>query len=193
VKPPKKKALPRRGTLRRAEAYFIAHVGEILDNKTLRQAIGDGSDSWTRRVRELRERHGYKIRTNLDRPDLRPGQYMLEDLDRVPVFARSVNKKLRAFILERNGYTCKSCGVGAGDIHEDGRPARLQIAHIVDASHGGTNDPSNLRALCSLCNEGSANLSPARASRSQLLGTIRRANPDDQRAVLEWLRNRFGE
>jgi hypothetical protein len=179
--------------LARAEAYFIEHVGQILDNKTLREAVGGTSDSWTRRVRELRENLGYKIRTHLDRPDLKPGQYMLEDLHRLPVVARSINKTLRAFILERNGYTCGSCGVGAGDIHEDGRPARLQIGHVIDASHGGTNDPSNLRALCSLCNEGSSNISPARQSQSQLLATLRRANVDDQQVAFEWLRKKLGE
>jgi 5-methylcytosine-specific restriction endonuclease McrA len=188
-----KSSQPRKGTLRRAEAYFIDHVGEILDNKVLRREIGDGSDSWTRRVRELREKLGYKIRTNLDRPDLKPGQYMLEDLRRSPLVERSVSKKLRAFILERNGYTCQSCGIGAGDIHEDDRPARLQIAHVVDVSHGGTNDASNLRALCSLCNEGSSNISPARQSQSQLLATLRRAKPADQQVALEWLRKRLGK
>jgi len=181
------------GALRRAEAYFVEHVGEILDNSTLREAIGSGSDSWTRRVRELRENLGYKIRTHLDRPDLKPGQYILEDLHRIPVVARPVNKKLRAFILERNGYTCASCGIGAGEIHEDARPARLHIGHIIDASHGGANDPSNLRALCSLCNEGSSNISPARESQSQLLAILRRARPDSQLAAFEWLRKRLGK
>lgn len=184
--------MPKRGTLRLAEAYFVAHVGQILDNKTLRKEIGDGSDSWTRRVRELRDKFGYKIRTHLDRPELKPGQYLLEDLDRLPVVARSVSKKLRAFILERNGYTCQSCGVGAGDIHEDGRPARLQIAHIIDVSHRGTNDASNLRAMCSLCNEGSSNISPARQSQSQLLAAVRRARPNDQQAAFEWLKKKLG-
>jgi 5-methylcytosine-specific restriction endonuclease McrA len=193
VAPRQKSPQPRRGTLARAEAYFIEHVGEVLDNKTLREAIGGTSDSWTRRVRELREKLGYKIRTHLDRSDLRPGQYMLEDLHRVPVVASSINKKLRAFILERNGYTCGSCGIGAGDTHEDGRPARLQIGHIIDASHGGTNDPSNLRALCSLCNEGSSNISPARQNRSQLLASLRRARPDDQEAAFEWLKKKLGK
>lgn len=189
----KKQPQPRRGTLRRAEAYFIDHVGEILDNKTLRKEIGGGSDSWTRRVRELREKLGYKIRTHLDRSDLKSGQYMLEDLNRTPVVARSVSKSTRAFILERNGYTCQSCGIGAGDTHEDGRPARLQIGHVTDVSHGGTNDASNLRALCSLCNEGSSNISPARQSQSQLLAALRRAKPADQRVAFEWLRKKLGK
>lgn len=181
------------GALKRAEAYFVAHVGEIVDNGTLRKEIGEGSDSWTRRVRELRENLGYKIRTHLDRPDLKPGQYILEDLHRVPVVARAISKRLRALILERNGYTCLSCGIGAGECHEDGRPARLHIGHIVDISHGGSNDPSNLRALCSLCNEGSSNVSPARQSQSQLLASLRRARPDDQLAAFEWLKKRLGK
>jgi hypothetical protein len=181
------------GAMRRAEAFFVANVGKVLGNPTLRRVIGGTADSWTRRVRELREKLGYNILTNVDRSDLKPGEYILIDLHRRPVVSAKISKKLRATVLERNGYTCQSCGIGAGEIHEDGRPARLQIGHIIDASHGGKPEMDNLRALCSLCNEGSANVAPPRRNRSQILAVLRRSRPDDQRAALAWLKKKFGE
>ncbi len=171
----------------------MEHVGEIIDNKTLREAIGATSDSWTRRVRELREDYGYKIRTHLDRPDLKPGQYILEDLERVPVIARSISKTMRASILARDDHACRSCGIGAGEIHDDGRRARLHIGHVQDVSHGGANDEGNLIALCSLCNEGSSNTGSPRQSQSQLLGALRRARAGDQLVAYEWLKKRLGK
>ena len=56
---------------------------------------------------------------------------------------------------------------------------------------GGTDDPSNLRALCSVCNEGAANLTLGRPSHEKLLIQIRRATGADQLKVLEWLVKKF--
>jgi len=56
---------------------------------------------------------------------------------------------------------------------------------------GGTDDPSNLRALCSVCNEGAANLTLDRPSHEKLLIQIRRATGFDQLKVLEWLVRKF--
>ena len=179
------------GTLRRAEAFFVANVGKVFDNATLRETIGGTADSWSRRVRELRSKYGYNIQTHHDRSDLKPGQYVLADLHRRPILGKSISKRLRAMVFERNGYTCKSCGVGAGEIHENGRPARLHVGHIIDESHGGKADLDNLRAMCSICNEGASNVSPARPNVSQILALLRRAHPDEQRAALEWLKQKF--
>jgi hypothetical protein len=56
---------------------------------------------------------------------------------------------------------------------------------------GGTDDPSNLRALCSICNEGAANLTLDRPSHDKLLIQIRRATGADQLKALEWLVKKF--
>lgn len=175
----------------RLREYFLAHIGEVLDSDTLRQ-VGDISE-WARRVRELRDDEGYEILTHNDRADLKPGEYLLTNPKPRPVIARDVSKETRALVLDRNGYTCQMCGVAAGDEHpdDDDRPARLHIAHIVDKSRGGGDEPSNLRALCSVCNEGSANITLARPDEVTLLAQVRRGDQNAQLAVLKWLLSKF--
>jgi hypothetical protein len=179
--------------LRRAEAFFTSNVGKVFDNKTLREAIGGTTDSWTRRIRELRDELGYNVQTNSERPDLKPGEYVLVDLKRRPVVSRKISKKLRSMVLERNGYACQACGIGAGEMHDNDRPARLHIGHVSDAYHGGKPEMDNLRALCSLCNEGAANVSLPRASKSQIIAMLRRTAPSEQREALEWLKRKLGK
>jgi len=81
------------------------------------------------------------------------------------------------------------CGALAGEPHsyDKGRKTRLHIGHIVDKSLGGTDAPSNLRALCSVCNEGTANLTMDRPSAGKLLVQARRAKSEDQLELLKWL------
>ena len=85
------------------------------------------------------------------------------------------------------------CGAVAGEPHpyEPLRKARMHIGHIVDKSQGGADEPSNLRALCSVCNEGASNLTLERPSAQKLLAQIRRAKRGDQTEVLKWLVGKF--
>jgi len=171
--------------------YFLNHIGEVLDSDTLRE-IADISE-WARRVRELRNEEGYQILTHHDRTDLKPGQYILINPKPQPAFAREISKEVRAYVLDRNGFTCQMCGAVAGEPHpyDPNRKTRLHIGHIIDKSMGGTDDPSNLRAICSVCNEGASNLTLERPSSDKLLIQIRRATGADKLKVLEWLVNKF--
>jgi 5-methylcytosine-specific restriction endonuclease McrA len=63
----------------------------------------------------------------------------------------------------------------------------------VDKSHGGKDELSNLRALCSTCNQGAKNVMTEKPSVIWLLTQIRRAGQDEQRAVYKWLREKFGD
>ena len=63
----------------------------------------------------------------------------------------SLKPSLRFKILHRDQYRCQACGATA----EDG--AKLHVDHILPVSKGGTNNESNLRALCSECNIGRGN------------------------------------
>lgn len=178
------------GAKNRLREYFRAHVGEVLDSDTLRDVAG--TSEWGRRTRELRQKEGMNIQTHHDDATLKPGEYRLASLKPLPVFVSPISKETRAFVLDRNGYTCQMCGTAAGEPHpHDGRTTRLHIGHIVDQSHGGTNDPNNLRALCSVCNEGAANVTPERPTTQKLLAQIRRAPRGSQQEVLEWLRKKF--
>jgi hypothetical protein len=68
---------------------------------------------------------------------------------------------------------------------------RLHIGHIIDKSMGGGDDAGNLRAVCSVCNEGAKNLTLDRPSSSKLLAQIRRATGTDQIAILRWLLRKY--
>lgn len=173
--------------------YFLDHLGEVLDSDTLREVAG--ISEWARRARELRNEEGYQILTHHDRSDLKPGQYILENPKPQPAFAREISKETRAYVLDRNGFTCQMCGAVAGEPHpyDSTRKTRLHIGHIIDKSMGGTDDPANLRAICSVCNEGASNLTLDRPSYEKLLIQIRRATGADQIRALEWLVKKFPE
>lgn len=172
-------------------AHMTANLGQVLTSDQLREASGNASE-WARRVRELRDEHGYNILTHNDRSDLSPGEYMLEDLTRREVRERGISKETRALVLDRDGFTCQSCGAVAGEPNpHDGRPTRLQLGHWIDKSQGGTDDATNLRALCSVCNEGAANITTARPDHEKLLAQIRRSSGSEQVKVLDKLVRKY--
>lgn len=182
----------KKGARSKLREHFLNNIGKIMDSDELREVAG-GITEWGRRVRELRSEEGYQIQTHNDRGDLKPGQYVLEDSKPIPAFERTISKETRAFVLDRNGFTCQMCGAVAGEPHpyDITRKTRLHIGHTVDKSQGGTDDPSNLRAICSVCNEGASNLTLERPSSLKLLAQVRRAKGDDQLELLEWLIRKF--
>lgn len=165
-----------------------------MDSEELR-AVADNQTEWARRVRELRTEEGYQILTHNDLSNLRPGQYVLNDPIPKPAFARDISKETRAIVLDRNGFTCQMCGAVAGEPHpfDPSRKTRLHIGHILDKSKGGGDDPSNLRAICSVCNEGAQNATFIRPDLKTLLIQIRRATSTDQVEALKWLISKFPE
>lgn len=168
--------------------YFLANIGRVLDSDELRSASG-GISEWARRVRELRNEEGFQILTHNDRSDLKPGQYLLLTAKPEPAFERGISKETRALVLDRNGFTCQMCGAGAGEPHpfDPSRKTRLHIGHIIDKTMGGTDDPSNLRAVCSVCNEGASNITPDRPTVMKLKAQVRKARGDDQLELLKFL------
>ncbi len=147
-------------------------------------------------MRELREREGWPILTHNDSTDLAPGQYLLQEKPpaRPDVkFVRGISARLRTEVLDRNGFTCQMCGLTPGDMDPaTGRKVRLHLGHIKDKSLGGRDELSNLRALCSTCNQGAKNITGEKPTGIWLLSQIRRAGLDEQRAVFEWLQKKFG-
>jgi len=180
------------GARARLRKHFLTNIGRVMDSDELREVSG-GISEWARRVRELRTEEGYQILTHNDRSELKPGQYILENPKPEPAFERGISKETRAYVLDRNGFTCQMCGAVAGESHpyDPMRKTRLHIGHIVDKSQGGDDDPSNLRALCSVCNEGASNLTLERPSVQKLMIQVRRAKGGDQIELLKWLVEKY--
>lgn len=181
----------RKGARIKLREYFIENVGKVLNSDELREIAG--ISEWARRVRELRNEEGMNIQTHNDQSRLKPGEYILIDLKPLPAFERNISKETRAFVLDRNGFTCQMCGAVAGEEHpyDQGRKTRLHIGHIVDKSQGGEDTPSNLRAIYSVCNKGASNLTLARPSDLKLLAQVRRATGRSQLELLKWLIKKY--
>ncbi len=181
----------------RIRRFLLAHVGEIVTSIQIRDAVGTDVSEWARRVRELREQEGWPIITHNDSTDLKPGQYRLTEkppTKSAVVIAQGISAKLRAEVLDRNGFTCQMCGLTPGEIDPmTGRKVRLHVGHIVDRNLGGKDELSNLRALCASCNQGAKNITGEKPTTIWLLSQVRRAGQEEQRAVLGWLRKKFGE
>jgi hypothetical protein len=180
------------GARTRLRAHFLANIGRVMDSEELKIISGSISE-WARRVRELRDEEGYGILTHNDRSDLKPGQCLIEDAKPQPAFERGISKEVRALVLDRNGFTCQMCGAAAGEPHpfDRGRKTRLHIVHIVDKSLGGGDDPSNLKAICSVCNEGAADITLDRPTALKLKAQVRRAKGEDQVDLFRWLVKKF--
>jgi len=188
--------MPRVGSKEKLRQYLLKNIGRVVESSEL-QAAADGAVQYSRRLRELRDEEGWPILSHNDSTDLRPGQYLLRErpnLKYQPEFKRGLSARLRAEVLDRNGFTCQMCGITPGEIDPaTGRIARLHVGHIMDKTLGGRDELSNLRALCSTCNQGAKNITAEKPTTIWLLSQVRRAGLEEQHSVYEWLQNKFGE
>ena len=53
-------------------------------------------------------------------------------------------RRLRAFVLRRDGGRCQRCGGRVG----------LECHHVIPRTAGGLDTPSNCRTLCRTCHDG---------------------------------------
>lgn len=64
--------------------------------------------------------------------------------------AQRLSAAQRKSILERDEYTCQSCGhVGSDDSISRG----MEVHHVMPCIFGGTNEPDNLITLCATCHK----------------------------------------
>jgi len=186
--------MSRVGSKEKIRQFLLANIGRVIESHEL-QTAADGAVQYSRRLRELRDEEGWRILSHNDSTDLKPGQYLLREKPSRkarPTFSRAISARIRAEVLDRNGFTCQMCGLTPGEIDPaTNRKVRLHIGHIKDKSLGGKDELSNLRALCSTCNQGAKNITTEKASTIWLLSQIRRAGLDEQRAVYEWLKSKF--
>ncbi len=131
--------MARTGSKQKIRDFLLRNVGKIVHSTDLQKAAG-GAVQYSRRLRELREDEGWKILSHHDDAKLKPGQYLLQEkptYSESPGFSRSISAKLRAEVLDRNGFTCQMCGLTPGDIDPaTGRKVRLHIGHVVDKELG---------------------------------------------------------
>ena len=177
----------------RIRRFLLANVGATVTADAIRAAAD--ISKWARRLRELRDEEGWPIHSHNDDASLKPGEYRLVS---VPVvrddiaFERTISRTLRAQVLDRNGFTCQMCGLTPGELDPGtGRKVHLHIGHIVDKILGGKDELSNLRSLCSACNEGAKNVTQQKPSTIWLLSQVRPAGVEEQRAVHAWLASKF--
>src|SRR4051812_20140305 len=107
------------GSKERIRQFLLANIGCIVSSIQIRDAVGTDVSEWARRVRELREDEGWPIITHHDSAELKPGQYLLTGTppNKAGVtFGRAISARLRAEVLDRNGFTCQMCGLTPGDI-----------------------------------------------------------------------------
>ena len=188
--------MPRPSAKDKIKEFLLANVGVVV-NKTQLAAVTFPVAEWARRVRELRDEEQWPILTNNDLNTLKPGEYLLTGPppDKKDVtFSRNISARLRAEVLDRNGFTCQMCGLSPGEIDpETNRKVRLHVGHIIDKSLGGKDELSNLRTLCSTCNQGAKNVTTERPTGMWLMQAIRRAGLDEQREVYRRLQAKFGD
>ena len=179
----------------RIKQFLLEHVGEVVTSHQIQQ-IAAPTVEWARRLREIRSDEGWDIRSHHDDQDLRPDQYRLAalpDVNAARVARPAISARLRAQVLIRDGSTCQVCGRAAADDDEfnPGHKVRLTTGHMDDQIHGGEATLGNLRAECTLCNEGVRDLAPAPPRLVALMSQVRRARRDDQLEVLRWLKQKI--
>lgn len=70
----------------------------------------------------------------------------------------------RAQIAERDGWRCGICGMPVSPQVKYPDPLQATLDHIIPVSHGGSNDPENLRLAHMGCNRSRGNRLEAHAS-----------------------------
>jgi HNH endonuclease len=118
----------------------IAYVAKIAD--------------YPRRIRELRTEEGFAISTCFNgRPDLRPGEYVLESTARVAEpHDRHIPIEVEREVFERDNNQCINCDWHRALWSVDD-PRFLEIHHVEHHANRGPNIAANLVVLCNRCHD----------------------------------------
>lgn len=141
------------GSRDRILEFFRENVGSIVTTEEL-SYVANGASEFGRRVRELRTEEGFAIATQFTgRPDLGPGQYVLESLDRVSEpHDRNIPSAIQKSVYSRDKDSCRSCGWNHGRRRPDD-PRYLELHHLQEHVDGGLNTEENLIVICSRCHD----------------------------------------
>ena len=141
----------------RVAALLDSSVGEVVTREQI-DYVGRARES-IRRVRELRDEHGWPIDSYIDDSTLNPGEYRLisnDPADRRDPLQRFYEEDVRQRVFVRDGYTCQICG-GTRRRAEAAGDSRfyLEVHHkvavadeLAEMPKSERNDVDNLITLC---------------------------------------------
>jgi hypothetical protein len=183
----------------RIKQLFLENIGQVISKERIADVAGIAE--WARRIRELRDEYGYRIKSHKDLPELKPGEYLLDDPIPSPkAKERKIGKDQYYRIFNRDGHRCLSCGKEPGDPHpiDPSKTIKLVVDHVTpisDAEKYGI-DPyadENLQTLCDFCNEGKWNkfVGSVKGARPNLTALVRHAPKKEQKEVYEILKRIF--
>ncbi len=132
--------------------YLQANVGQIVTTEEI-DYVAKIAD-YARRIRELRTEEGYAVATHYTgRPDLRPGEYVLETTERVAEpHDRHIPNEVQREVYERDDNACRICGWNrAMWTRED--PRFLELHHVEHHAQRGPNTRENLIVACNRCHD----------------------------------------
>ena len=185
--------------------WFKLNIGDIVTSEELAQLYGTKSTPIShniRRIFELRDEEGYNIINHKDNEktgkNLKVDEWILLSMDPDPekVRMRGVNKRIRFEVLERDNYTCQTCGLQLGDDDpfRPGHKISLHIGHIkAHKRKEGTPltktlDSDDFITMCNVCNEGAKNNDIKIIT---LLDRVKKASFDDKKKIYEYLKSEF--
>ena len=63
---------------------------------------------------------------------------------------RKISDAVRVKVLERDNFACRCCGWRRENAHKDDPRRLLELHHIEEHVHGGSNEAENLLTLCNV-------------------------------------------
>jgi hypothetical protein len=132
--------------------FLRSNVAKPVTGEELRY-VANSRTEWARRIRELRTEFGWPVATKMSgRPDLPVGAYILEQDRQSPPHDRHIPDSTRRSVLVRDSYACRKCG-WHHDKWNPSDPRHIEIHHVEHHVRGGSNDPENLIAVCTICHD----------------------------------------
>jgi 5-methylcytosine-specific restriction endonuclease McrA len=185
------------GSKTRVANWLFAEVGDgnVFTKNAMREAL-PGIEQIDRRMRDLRPLH-WVIRTYKDMPSLAANELFLEKIgDRIweagyrPPRRTVLSAAVRRAVFEKHGRRCMVCGIDLGSEYPDmpGVTARPTIGHWLPKERGGTDDLSNLRPECQMCNETARNLTSQPLDPELLKRKLKELPRSDKQQLLNWMK-----
>ena len=166
-------------------ASFFLNRGEVLEPSSCSTVAGGISDG--HEIASCAPKRAATILTHNDRADPARTVFARNAMPQ-PAFAREISRK--------PGPYARSQRLHLPDVWRRCRRTpslrstrkRVCTSGTSSTKAWGSDEPANLRAIRSVCNEGASNVTLTRPDLQKLLVQIRRATTADQLEVLEWLR-----